>query len=131
MNSARPSGRREPCTLADARARLHDARAFLQAAELLDDPDVVATNAVHAAIAAADAICCVALRERSTDGSHAAAVDLLGQVDNGLAGALRRALDRKTQAAYEVRDISAADAKTCLRQAQTLVEAAQKRLLAS
>ena len=50
MNAA-PSGRRTPCTIADARARLVDAEAFLDAAELVTDTDVVATNAVHAAIA--------------------------------------------------------------------------------
>lgn len=55
------------CSLADARARLTDAGSFLRAAELLDDPDVVATNAVIAAIAASDAICCVALGARAAD----------------------------------------------------------------
>ncbi len=62
----RPSGRRHPCTLADARARLHDAEAFLATAELATDPDVIATNAVHAA-----------------------AVQLLAKVDKQLAAALK------------------------------------------
>jgi hypothetical protein len=59
--SPRPAGRRSPCTVADARARLHDAEAFLDTAEATKDPDVIATNAIHSAIAAADAVCCVAL----------------------------------------------------------------------
>jgi len=49
----RAAGRRQPCTVDDARARLRDARAFLATAELASDPDVKAANAIHAAIAAA------------------------------------------------------------------------------
>lgn len=126
MNS-RAGGRRSPCSVADARARLHDAAAFLDAAKSLEDPHVVATNAIHSAIAAADAVCCIALRERSDDGSHAAAIDLLARVDKGLSAALKRALDRKDQAAYESRDISASDAKMCVRQAELLLAAARQR----
>ena len=74
---------------------------FLEAAKLLDAPDVVATCAIHAAIAASDAITCHALGERSNDGNRGSAVDLLRQVDAKLATALRRALDRKTQAGHE------------------------------
>jgi hypothetical protein len=114
----------------DAKARLRDAEAFLEAAELSKNSDVIATNAIHAAIAAADAICCVALRERSADGDHSAAVALLGEVDKTLAAALRRALDRKNQAAYEARDIADADAQACVRQATTLIEAARQRVTA-
>ncbi|MHB8288582.1 MAG: hypothetical protein ACYDEY_05000 [Acidimicrobiales bacterium] len=125
----RHSGRREPCTLHDARARLHDADAFLEAATAGTDPDVIATNAIHAAIAAADAICCVALRERSSDGNHIAAVDLLTGIDQRLAATLKRTLDRKTQAAYESRDMAVGDAATCVRQATTLVAEARRRVL--
>ena len=128
--SPRAAGRRSPCTVADARARLHDAEAFLDAAETAKDPDVIATNAIHSAIAAADAVCCVALRERSADGNHPSAIQLLGRVDVGLSAALKRALDRKTQAAYESRDISARDANMCLRQAALLLAAARDRVLA-
>jgi hypothetical protein len=127
----RPTARRQPCTAADARARLHDAEAFLDTAETAGDPDVKATNAIHAAIAAADAICCIALRERSADGNHSAAIDLLGAIDVQLAATLARLLARKQQAAYESRDISARDATTCIRQATTLVEAARRRNLST
>ena len=129
--SPKPAGRRNPCTIADARARLHDADAFLEAAETVKDPDVVATNAIRAAIAAADAICCVALRERSADGNHSAAVALLSRVDIKLSAALKRALDRKTQAAYESRDISTEDARMCVRQAQLLRDAAQDKVIST
>jgi hypothetical protein len=90
----RPSGRRSACTVADAKAWLYDAEAFLESAHAARDPDVRATNAIHAAIAAGDAICCVALRQRSADGNHAASVELLAKVDAKLAGALNRALNR-------------------------------------
>jgi hypothetical protein len=110
---------------------LHDAEAFLDAAATARDPDVVATNAIHAAVAASDAICCVALRERSAGGNHAMAVDLLGRVDGRLAGVLSRALSRKTQAAYESRDIAAKDAAACVRQAVSLIKAARSRVLSA
>ena len=125
----RAAGRRQACTVEDARARLHDAQAFLDTAELASDADVKATNAIHAAIAAADAICCLALRERSADADHSAAVDLVRTVDPALAATLGRLLSRKQQAAYESRDISAKDAATCIRRATTLVEAARRRAL--
>lgn len=121
--------KRRPCTVGDAKARLHDAEAFLEASETASDPDVVATNAIHAAIAAADAICCMALREQSAE--HATAVDLLGRVDSKLANALGRALNRKTQAAYESRDIAAKDAAMCVRQATILLAAARSRVLSA
>jgi len=124
------TARRRPCGPVDATARLHDAEAFLEAAETTADPDVKATNAIHAAIAAADAICCAALRERSADDTHTAATDLLASVDPGLANHLGRALARKTQAAYESRDISASDAAACVRRATTLLAAARARILA-
>jgi hypothetical protein len=88
----------------------------------------VATNAIHAAIAAADAICCVALRERSADGNHGAAIQLLGEVDRTLAATLRRALHRKNQVAYEARDIADADAQAYVRQATALIESARERV---
>ncbi len=125
---SRPKGTRKACDTRQARQRLVDARQFLEAAELLDAPDVVATNAIHAAIAAADAITCHALGERSSDGSHAAAVDLLRQVDAGLATMLKRALDRKTQAGYESTDISRAEAANCVRWAHHLLTASEARL---
>ena len=125
---SRDKGAHKPCDVHQARQRLIDARQFLEAAELLDASDVVATNAIHASIAAADAITCHALGERSSDGNHVAAVDLVRQVDASLATTLKRALDRKTQAGYESADISAADAARCLKWARQLLSAAELRL---
>ncbi len=80
--------------------------------------DAVATNAIHAAIAAADVICCLRLGRRSSDGNHQASVELLRQVDAQLANHLRRALNHKQQAAYESRDLSDRDAAACVEQAR-------------
>jgi hypothetical protein len=128
----RPKGRKTPCTIIDARARLDDARRFLEAAEVLTEPgngDVVATNAIHSAIASADVICCLALGRRSDDGNHRAAVALLTEVDAKLANQLRRALDHKQQAGYESRDLSDTDAATCVDQARKLHATAQTAVL--
>ena len=114
----------------DARQRLVDACQFLEAAELLDASGVVATNAIHAAIAASDAITCHALGEGSFDRNHLAAVELLRRIDSKLATSVKRALDRKTQAEYEGTDISRADAASCVRWARQLVRAAESRLQA-
>ena len=126
---SRSKGSRRTCDLDDARKRLIDAKQFLEAAMMLDAPDVIATNAIHAAIAAADVITCYALGERSSDGNPQSAVELLRTVDSTLASALKRALDRKTQAAYESNDLAASDAQSCVRWAQTLTMAAEERLL--
>jgi hypothetical protein len=125
---SRPRGAQRSCGLVESRARLVDARQFLEAAELLEAPDVIATNAIHAAISAADAITCHGLARRSADGDHQSAVALLAQVDRQLAATLGRALERKTQAGYESDDISAREAASCLRWARQLVEAARARL---
>ena len=124
---SRPKGSSRFCTRAQSRERLIDARQFLEAAEILDAPDVVATNAIHAAIAAADVVTCLALGQRSSDGNHGAAVHLLRKVDSGLAASLKRALDLKTQAAYESTDVSAQHAKSAVRWAKELVAAAERR----
>jgi len=41
--------RHRVCGRRDAEQRLADAKQFLEAAEILEFPDVVATNAIHAA----------------------------------------------------------------------------------
>jgi hypothetical protein len=125
---SRAKGIRRPCDAQQARKRLIDARQFLEAAELLDASDVVATNAIHAAIAASDAITCYALGERSSDGNHAAAVEVLRELDPTLAATLKRALDRKTQAAYESADLSQTDAANCVKWARQLIIAASSRI---
>ena len=116
------------CGRRDAEQRLADAKQFLEAAEILDSPDVVATNAIHAAIAAADVLTCLQFGQRSNSGNHSDAVGLLRQVDANLALTLKRALDRKNQASYESADISSIDAARCVRWAKQLVDEAVTRL---
>jgi hypothetical protein len=91
--------------------------------------DVVATNAAHAAITAADVICCVRLGERSRDADHRAAVKLLARVDSGLAGALSRVLAIKTRAGYESENLSESEAKTTVRLAARLRDAARAAVM--
>ena len=127
--------RRRTCTRADARTRHRTAVAFMDVAERLAgegvDPDVVVTNAVHAGIAASDALCCLRLGERSTDQDHSSATSLLARVDKSLANELNRLLALKTTAAYETRRVSRADARSATRRARKLVEAAGAALISS
>lgn len=129
--NAKATQRSVPCGTADARSRLIDARAFLDVAEVSDNNDVIATNAIHAAIAAADVLCCLGLGERSSSQNHNDAVELLRQVDAANANSLRRCLDLKTKAAYETTDLSTRDAAATVRHSTHLVEAAEKALLAA
>ncbi len=55
------------------------------------------------------------------------AAELLDAPDGSLATALRRALDRKTQAGYESVDVSRTDASSCVRWARKLLVAAEAR----
>lgn len=126
---------RRTCTKTDARARYASAVAFIEVAgRLLEeafDADVVVTNAVHAGIAASDALCCLGLGERSADQDHSNAARILARVDKGLANELTRLLSLKTNAAYESRRVSRADAKAAVRRAQHLADAAANALAAS
>lgn len=120
------------CTAADARTRLRQARLYLEAAELVQAEDLaeaatVATgNAVLAAIAAADAICCHAAGVRSRGQDHRQAIGLLQEVtgDAALAKALREVLDLKDAGHYGLSNVSASNCTAALRRARTLVDAA-------
>jgi hypothetical protein len=120
------------CTAADARTRLRQAQLYLEAAELVQSEDLaeaatVATgNAVLAAIAAADAICCHAAGARSRGQDHRQAIGLLQEVtgDAALAKALREVLDLKDAGHYGLSNVSSANCTAVLRRARTLVDAA-------
>ena len=127
------------CTAADARTRLRQAQLYLEAAELVQSEDLaeaatVATgNAVLAAIAAADAICCHAAGVRSRGQDHRQAIGLLQEVtgDAALAKALREVLDLKVQRRalapaghYGLSNVSASNCTAALRRARALVDAA-------
>jgi hypothetical protein len=139
--------RRRPCTPADARVRRDQARAYLETAKLVrgdtgkpDDVNfnhVAAGNGVLAAIAAADAITCRLLGERSRGQDHRQAVNLLGQVRLGggtpaeqskrardLASALAIALDLKDDSHYGTLMVSGSQLQRLIRAAERLVTAA-------
>ena len=142
-------GRRRPCTPADARTRVAHARAYLETAKLVrsetNRPDdvnfnhVAAGNAVLAAIAASDALCCKLLGERSRGKDHREAVVNLEQVRFGagtastqarrardLARALATALDLKDDSHYGALMIGGTELRRLIRAAEALVAAAEE-----
>ena len=135
--SRRVKTRTQPCDARHARKRLADARKFLELADTVADPDqptslgVSAANAVLAGIAAADAMCCAALGERSRSEDHRDATRLLALVTPGgdeAANALGRLLAVKNDAEYGLTNVSRAARERALRQARKLVEFADTHL---
>jgi len=125
-----------PLNIAEARARLSEARAYLETAELHVASKVPAerkvsgSNAILAGIAAADAICGLVLGERSSGEDHAQAVTLLTQAVSPATKApnsLRRLLSEKTPVQYGVQPVSAADAAQLVKWARDVVDAAIER----
>lgn len=124
-------GRTQPCSAADARTRLGQARKFLEVAELVAGEDVEeshsvsASLAVLAGIAASDAACCSVLGRRSRSDNHHDAERLLRDIQRGgadAASALRRLLDLKDTAHYGLIHVSRQRLTAALRQARSLVE---------
>jgi hypothetical protein len=122
-----------------ARGRLAKAKQFLDAAQTLRDladdeaaiGDALVTLCVHAGIAAADAICCVALGEHSRGESHDEAVKLIKRVrpdGNDLGNALNALLAMKTRAAYGSEPVSGELRLRARRGAERLVSAATDRV---
>jgi hypothetical protein len=113
------------------------AEKFLEVARLVDDEgdpalgSVVASLAILAGIAAADAACCSALGRRSRGDDHHDAEGLLRDVMPGgqeAAIALRRLIERKDKAQYGMVHPSADDVKVAVRQAVRLLAFAQSVL---
>jgi len=133
--SPRPTGRTSACGDVEAEARLDQARAFLQVAGLVGDqddevatPNVSASLAVLAGVAASDAVCCAALGRRPRGQDQRQAVALLSQVvDIGqpMARDLTRLLSLKDDAHYGVLQVSGQRLTAALRQARHLVGAAE------
>lgn len=126
---ARPTGRRKPCEMAEARARLAKAEQFATVAALAaGDSSVRSAEAsllVDAGIAASDAICCARLGERSADGNHAAALDLLAGADRQAARHLRVLLGLKPLAQYDTSNPSPQRMISARRAATALLDAAR------
>lgn len=122
--------KKRPCNRIDARNRVEQAEKFLEVAQLFsgdEDPNganVSASNAVLAAIAAADAACCAALGEHAQGESHAEAPKVLATVPGGgrdASNALKRAVSIKNKAQYGLIPLSKADRDAAMVQAEKLI----------
>lgn len=118
--------------------RLRKAEQFIAGAEtirdLADDErdvgDAYVTLCIHAGIAAADVICCIAFGEHVQGDDHNAAVTHLSKVSpdgQNLADALRTLLTMKTRAGYSHEHVSAGDRKRAGRAADRLLASARNR----
>jgi len=118
--------------------RLRKADQFMHAADVIqelagnedDVGDAYVTLCVHAGVAAADAVCCMALGEYSQGDDHNAAVVHLSKVrpdGRRLANSLRTLLSMKTRAGYSHEPVSAAERKRAQRAAERLLDAARQR----
>ena len=116
--------------------RLAKAEQFLESAEIIrefaadehDVADAYVTLCVHCGVAAADAICCIALGEHVQGEDHSAAVAHLAKVrPDGpqLGNALRTLLGMKTRAGYSHEHIDAVGCKRAQRAATRLLGAAE------
>ncbi|MFC4905565.1 DNA-binding protein [Kocuria oceani] len=117
----------------DANARLEDARAFLESAKTIDTlndaesyADVIATNAIHAGIAASDAFCLLTLGRHSKSENHADAVSVLKAAE-GDGTTLSRLLGEKTKAGYNVKSLTRPKATKCIEWASKLLDAAEEK----
>ncbi len=129
---SRPTGRRKVCDVGDARARHDKARQFLSLAKAAEGDDTVraaeASLLVGAGIAAVDAICCIRLGERSADGSHGAAVELVARVDRAAAKRLQTLLSLETAVQYGIRNPSKDQLAVARRAARALFDTATEIL---
>jgi hypothetical protein len=125
-----------PLSNVESRARLTEARAYLELAELnvaSDSPaerKVSGSNAILAGIAAADAICGLVLGQRSASEDHVHAVALLAEATRPAKKAvnsLRRLLTEKTPIQYGVQPVSLTDAAQLLKWAHDVVDEANQR----
>lgn len=131
---ARTARRTTRYEAATKQGRADKARQFFEAASmietLVDDGDLAdayVTLCVHAGIAAADVICCVALGKHATGDDHHQAVALLRQVDGVAAKHLSDLLTLKTKSGYSHLPSSAAERRRAGRAAQALIETANLR----
>lgn len=117
----------------DAKARLEDARTFMEAAETIDMlndtesyADVIATLAIHAGIAASDAFCLLTSGQHSKSENHADAINVL-KTAGGDSANLSRLLGEKTKAGYNVKSLTRAKATKCIERGGKLLTAAEEK----
>jgi hypothetical protein len=125
-----PPDRTKSCDRHAALARLSDALAQFQLAELAPPTSDAAERkaatscAVLAGIAAADAACCAGLGRRSRSQDHRDAVSLLSMVPGGGAQAsvhLGRLLSAKSTSQYSMEIVTAQKHSAAVRQARALI----------
>ncbi len=124
------SARTSPMDATAVRARAAQAKIFLVTARLTvgDSPaanSVAGTNAVHAGIAAADAICGKTLGYCARGENHDDAVDLLARAitDGGPSKNLARLLSKKSLAGYSPTMLTDSKTAELVTYAERLVEA--------
>jgi len=133
LTMARRTGRTHICDKNAARHRLADAEAYLEVAQVMISDEAGATtnvatgNAVLAAIAAGDAICCAVAGSRYRGPDHRGAIDYLRQVtgDAEPVGLLRQILDHKDQAHYGLNNVANSQAKAAIRKTAQLIDHAR------
>jgi hypothetical protein len=127
-----------PCDEATIAGRLRKAEQFMDAAETIrelagegdDVGDAYVTLCVHAGVAAADVLCCIALGEYAHGDDHNAAVAHLTKVrpdGRDLGNSLRTLLSMKTRAGYSHQPVSATQLKRAQRAAERLLNTASQR----
>jgi hypothetical protein len=130
--------RTRTCDEALVAGRLRKAEQFLEAADMIRDVaddehelgDAYVTLCVHAGVAAADVICCVALGVHALGEDHNEALSLLGTVrpeGTELAKSLAALLGMKTRAGYSALPVTVENRKRATRQTERLVRAARDR----
>lgn len=131
------TARERPCDHKRAAARTAVAREYSMLAELVATEDrqfahnAAAGNAVLAAIAASDAICCLRLGRYYAGEDHRSAARLLEKVQpdgHGLATDLAKVLAIKDQVHYSGDPIPESRLRSVLRSASRLVETAERML---
>ncbi|SEE98223.1 hypothetical protein [Ruania alba] len=130
--------RTQDCSIAEAKVRAAQSRKFLDTAELILDadddlatPGAAAALAVLAGIAASDSLCCRNLGRRPRGQDHREATPLLEQVEpNGkdMSRSLARLLELKDGSHYGLVYLTMSRAKTAVRNAAALAEAAETAL---
>ena len=131
MPRAKPQAR--PVGLSDARSYLDKAQDFLRAAQHaleLSNHTAAVGNAVHAGIAAGDALS-AARAGTVWRGEHAQAaghLEAAGDEGRQAGRQLRRLLPMKTRAEYDPAPMKAADARTAVQAAERMVALAVQAL---
>lgn len=126
------------CDETTIEGRLRKAEQFMEGAEVIrefaDDEgevgDAYVTLCVHAGVAAADVVCCIALGEHAQGDDHNEAVAHLSKVrpdGRELGNALRALLNVKTRAGYSYLRVGADARKRAQRAAERLLRAARER----